>query len=62
MLFVPAPASAMRVRAVAAASDASASTTASDLSALVIRRDYEAIKASLESGYEVSVPRTKPKR
>ena len=48
--------------AVAAASDASTSTAASDLSALVIRRDYETIKASLESGYEVSVPRTKPKR
>jgi hypothetical protein len=33
-----------------------------DLSALVIRRDYETLKASLETGYEVSVPRTKPKR
>ena len=48
--------------AAVAASDASASTTASDLSALVIYRDYETIEASLETGYKVSVPRTKTKR
>ncbi len=33
-----------------------------DISAIVIPRDYESIKASLETGYEVTVPRTKPKR
>ncbi|MGC4072410.1 MAG: hypothetical protein QM760_07825 [Nibricoccus sp.] len=36
--------------------------TTPDLTALVIRRDYETIKSSLETGYEVSVPRTKAKR
>jgi hypothetical protein len=40
----------------------SAPTPTPDLTALVIHRDYETIKASLENGYEVSVPRTKAKR
>ncbi|WP_138223202.1 hypothetical protein [Nibricoccus aquaticus] len=47
---------------VVSTSDAPTSAATPDLSALVIRRDYETIKASLESGYEVTVPRTKPKR
>jgi hypothetical protein len=40
----------------------SAPSVMPDLTALVIHRDYETIKASLETGYEVSVPRTKTKR
>jgi hypothetical protein len=48
--------------AVASDDSAPAPAKTSDLTALVIRRDYDTIKASLETGFEVTVPRTKPKR
>gem|GEM_PF-4116151 len=45
-----------------AASASSRGLTSAALEALVIRRDYDTIKVSSDNGYEVQVPRTKPKR
>lgn len=58
------PADAISHEAAIAAveSENSATSNTPDLTALVIRRDYETVKASLENGYEISVPRTKAKR